>query len=512
MTLPLLSLLIWVPIFGGGLLLFLRRDSQATAVKSVGLLIALMCLCLCIPLFQGFDNQLWEMQWREHLDWIPALNIYYTLGVDGFSAPLIALTCFMTVLVAIASFRSVKTRAGDYMAAFLIMQGLMCGAFAAVDSILFYSFWEAMLVPMFLIIGLWGGKNRIYATMKFFIYTFLGSVFLLVALIYLQIIARETPGIAPTEVFNILTFHHLPLNLEAQKWLFIGFLIAFAVKVPMWPVHTWLSDAHVEAPTGGSVVLAAVLLKMGGYGFIRFVLPITPDASQAFANGMIGLSLIAIVYIALVAIVQKDMKKLIAYSSIAHMGFATLGFFIVFAIINNAQKPDIAILGIQGSMIQMISHGFVSAALFLCVGILYDRMHTRLISDYGGVANTMPVFAAFFMLFALANVGLPGTSGFVGEFFVILSAFSAKTGIATLAATILILGASYTLWMYKRVVFGPMIHPAIMELQDVKGPEKLVLALLAVSVLALGLYPAPLLDLMQASASHLLDQMLQSKL
>lgn len=512
MTLPLLSLLIWIPIVGGLLLLLFRKEHQATWIKRLGLLIAILCLCLCWPLVQGFDISTWDMQWREQHAWIPQLNIYYALGVDGFSVPLIVLTCFMTVLVALASFRSVSKQVAGYMAAFLLMQGFMCGAFAALDAILFYTFWEAMLVPMFLIIGLWGGKNRIYATIKFFLYTFLGSVLLLVALIYLQIVAGKTPGVVGTEVFNILTFHQLPLSLDAQKWLFLGFLIAFAVKVPMWPVHTWLPDAHVEAPTGGSVILAAILLKMGGYGFLRFILPITPDASQAFAGGMISLSLIAIVYIALVAIAQKDMKKLIAYSSISHMGFVTLGFFISFVIDSHKIALEGGSLGIEGGMIQMISHGFVSAALFLCVGVLYDRMHTRLISDYGGVVNTMPIFAAFFMLFALSNVGLPGTSGFVGEFLIILAAFKAQFWIAFAAATILIFGATYTLWMYKRVVLGPAQYQSVLALKDIQGAEITIFVLLAVAVLSLGLYPAPLLDFMHASSNHLLEQMLQSKL
>jgi len=512
MTLPLLSLLIWVPIVGGAFLLLFRQEKQTIFVKYVGLFIALICLALCVPLLYGFDLTTWEMQWREAVTWIPKLNIYYALGVDGFSAPLIVLTCFMTLLVAIASFQSVKTRVADYLAAFLLMQGFMCGAFAALDAILFYTFWEAMLVPMFLIIGMWGGKNRIYATMKFFLYTFLGSVLLLVVLIYLQIIAGKTNGIQSTDVFNILTFHQLPLTFEVQKWVFLGFLIAFAVKVPMWPVHTWLPDAHVEAPTGGSVILAAILLKMGGYGFLRFILPITPDASRAFSVGIIGLSLIAIVYIALVAIVQKDMKKLIAYSSISHMGFVTLGFFIVYAVVANTAEPEAAALGIQGAMIQMISHGFVSAALFLCVGVLYDRLHTRLIRDYGGVVNTMPIFASFFMLFALANVGLPGTSGFVGEFLIILSAFKANIWYAAFAATILVFGASYTLWMYKRVVFGPALLPGVLELNDIRGAEKMVFVLLALPILILGLWPEPLLALIQASSSHLVQQMLQTKL
>ncbi len=508
--LPLLSLLIWIPIFGGCILFLFRKEQYTVLVRRLALLIALICLGLCVVLFLEFDINQWEMQWCEEIPWVSKLNIYYSLGVDGFSTPLIALTCLMTILVILASFHSIKTRVADYLAIFLIMQGLMCGVFSATDSVLFYTFWEAMLVPMFLIIGVWGGKNRIYATIKFFLYTFLGSVLLLVAIIYLQIVAKGTAGVSPNAVFNILTFHSLPLDFITQKWLFLAFFIAFAVKVPMWPLHTWLPDAHVEAPTGGSVILAAILLKMGGYGFLRFLLPITPDASQTFSTIVISLSLIAIVYIALVAIVQKDMKKLIAYSSISHMGFVTLGLFLTFAMV--VENTDVEALAVEGAMIQMISHGLVSAALFLCVGVLYDRLHTRLIKDYGGVVKAMPVFASLFMLFAMANVGLPGTSGFVGEFLIILSAFRANTWYAAFAATILIFGASYTLWMYKRVIFGPVQFEAVATLQDIKGAERWMLVFLALGILWIGLWPLPLLDLMHASSLHLITQMLYSKI
>jgi NADH-quinone oxidoreductase subunit M len=446
------------------------------------------------------------MQFVERAPWIQQFNIQYFLGVDGISTPLILLSTFLTPMIIVAGWEVIKTRPAQYMAAFLILEGLMIGVFASLDAMLFYVFWEAMLLPMFIIIGVWGGKRRVYASLKFFLYTFLGSVLMLVALIYIY---QESGS------FSILDMHRLPLGLSQQIWIFLAFLVAFAVKVPMWPVHTWLPDAHVEAPTGGSVILAAVLLKMGGYGFIRFSLPITPDASASLDGMMIALSLIAVVYIGFVALVQQDMKKLIAYSSIAHMGFVTLGFFIAWAILRNGGSTDTAAgiaLGITGGMVQMISHGLISAALFLCVGVMYDRMHSRQISDYGGVINVMPKFAALMVFFALANAGLPGTSGFVGEFFVIVASYQASFWYAFLAATTLILGAAYTLWMIKRVIFGDIVNDDVKSLTDMNAREGVILIILALSVLALGLYPGPLVEMMTPSIENLISHITQSKL
>ena len=442
------------------------------------------------------------MQFVERAAWIPAFHIHYHLGVDGISMPLILLTTLMTVLVVLAGWEVIQYRPAQYMAAFLIQEGLMVGAFSALDSILFYVFWEALLIPMFLVIGIWGGPRRIYATVKFFLYTFLGSVLMLVALLYLYSEAGS---------FAVLDLHALPLGLTAQTLVFLAFLAAFAVKVPMWPVHTWLPDAHVEAPTGGSVILAAIMLKLGGYGLVRFSLPIAPDASGELATLMIVLSLVAIVYVGFVALVQPDMKKLIAYSSVSHMGFVTLGLFIVFALVRTGDATGAA-LGVEGALVQMISHGFISGALFLCVGVMYDRVHSRMIGDYGGVAHRMPAFAALMMLFALANSGLPGTSGFVGEFMVILASFKAGAWIAVLAATTLVLGAAYTLWMYKRVVYGPVANEEVGSLEDVGRRELVVLAVLAVLVLLLGLWPAPLLEVMGPSVEHLVEHLGRSKL
>jgi len=454
-------------------------------------------------LYTGFDSGTYQMQFSESASWVPTFNIHYSLGIDGISMPLILLTTFTTVLVVIAGWEVIQRRVSQYMAAFLIMEGLMIGVFCALDAVLFYVFWEFMLLPMFLIIGIWGGQRRVYAAIKFFLYTFLGSVLLLVAILYLYFQSGS---------FSILDFHDMQIGMKAQIVLFFAFLVAFAVKVPMWPVHTWLPDAHVEAPTGGSVILAAIMLKLGAYGFVRFMLPIVPDASHELDWLIILLSLIAVVYVAMVALVQEDMKKLIAYSSISHMGFVTLGLFVVFNIFDKTNSVAGAAMGVEGALVQMISHGFVSGALFLCVGVMYDRMHSRNISDYGGVVNTMPVFSALMVFFAMANAGLPGTSGFVGEFMVILATFKANFWVAVLASTTLVLGAAYTLWMVKRVIFGKVTNPQVAELKDLNAREALVLGSLAVMVLLLGLWPAPLIDVMHASVGHLLEQAVSSKL
>ena len=501
---PLLSILIWLPVIGGIALLAIgdgsdAGSSRAGVMRIVALAVSLITFLLSIGLYTGFDAAAAGMQFVERHAWIPALNIDYYLGIDGLSAPLILLTTFVTPLVVIAAWDGIRVRPAQYFAAFLMLEGLMIGVFSALDGILFYVFWEFMLVPMFLIIGVWGGDRRIYATLKFFLYTFLGSVLMLVAFVYLY---RQTGS------FDLLGFADAPLALAAQKLIFLAFLLAFAVKVPMWPVHTWLPDAHVEAPTGGSVILAAIMLKMGGYGFVRLSLPIVPDGSAYFAGLMIGLSLIAVVYIGLVALMQKDMKKLIAYSSIAHMGFVTLGFFLPWHIGGDSG----AVLGMSGGMVQMVSHGLISGAMFLCVGVLYERVHSRRIADYGGVANTMPAFAAFMVLFAMANAGLPGTSGFVGEFLVIVASFKANFWIAFLASSTLILGAAYTLWMVKRVVYGEIANDKVAALEDLNGREFLVLGILAAAVLLLGIWPAPLVDMMNVTIEQLLEQAVASKL
>ena len=498
----LLSLVIWTPIFGGVLLL-LMGERNVRLTRWLALAIAALTFVFSLPLLSGFDRTTAAMQFQEFLPWIATFNANYHLGIDGISLPLILLTTFMTVLVVVSAWEVIQYKVGQYMAAFLIMEGLMLGMFSALDALLFYVFFEAMLIPMFIIIGVWGGPRRVYATFKFFLYTFLGSVFMLVALIYMYV---------QTGSYEILDFHRLALPYNVQVLIFLGMLASFAVKIPMVPVHTWLPDAHVEAPTGGSVILAAIMLKIGGYGFLRFSLPITPDASAGLAWLMITLSLVAVVYIGLVALVQEDMKKLIAYSSIAHMGFATLGFFLAFPIYANTGNWSGARMAVEGGMVQMVSHGLISGALFLCVGVLYDRMHSREISAYGGVVNRMPIFAAFAVLFALANSGLPGTSGFVGEFMVILASFKASFWIAFLAATTLILGAAYTLWMVKRVIFGEVANDNVAALEDVNNREFLILGVLAISVLLLGLWPAPLIEIMGPTIQALIEHVAQGKL
>jgi NADH-quinone oxidoreductase subunit M len=502
-NLPLLSFVIWLPIVGG-LIILADSEREGSNPRPMALAFAMVTFLVSLLLYSGFDTGTAAMQFQEKASWISAFEVYYHLGVDGISMPLIILTTFTTVLVVLAGWEVIKQRPAQYMAAFLIMEGLMNGVFAALDAVLFYVFWEGMLIPMFLIIGVWGGPRRVYATIKFFLYTFLGSVFMLVALIYMY---------SQADSFAILDFHTLKLGLTEQILIFLAFLLAFAVKVPMWPVHTWLPDAHVEAPTGGSVILAAIMLKIGGYGFLRFSLPITPDASHTLDWLIILMSLVAVVYIGFVALVQQDMKKLIAYSSIAHMGFVTLGFFLVFTLMDN-DPNDLqgAVLGMQGGMVQMISHGFISGALFLCVGVLYDRMHSRQIADYGGVVNTMPVFASFMVLFAMANSGLPGTSGFVGEFLVVLASFKADFWFAFLAATTLILGAAYSLWLVKRVVFGGVGNEQVAKLQDVNGREIVILGALALVVLLFGIWPAPLVEVMDATLQNLVAHVTVSKL
>jgi NADH-quinone oxidoreductase subunit M len=499
---PLLSLLIWLPIAGAVAVLAVG-ERRARLARGLALLSTAATLVLSIALYAGFDNATALMQFQERELWISTFGIYYHLGVDGISLPLILLTTFVGFLVIFAGWEVIKTRVTQYLASFLVLEGLMIGVFCAVDAFLFYVFFEAMLIPMFLIIGVWGGPNRVYATIKFFLYTFLGSVFMLIALIYLYLAGDSA---------SILDMHILKLTMDEQLWIFVAFLLAFAVKIPMFPVHTWLPDAHVEAPTGGSVVLAAIMLKIGGYGFLRFSLPITPDASSHLDWLLITLSLIAVVYIGLVALAQQDMKKLIAYSSISHMGFVTLGLFVAFAILNRTGNPAGAALGFEGAMVQMVSHGFISAALFLCVGVMYDRLHSRLIKDYGGVVNTMPWFAAFMVLFAMANSGLPGTSGFVGEFMVILASYQANFWFAFLAGTTLVLGAAYSLWLIKRVIFGDIANEQVAGLTDINAREAFVLGCLAVAVLGVGLWPGPLVEVMHASVDNLLQHIVQSKI
>ena len=491
-TFPILSLAIWLPIAFGVLVLAIGRDDNPGLSRKVSLIGSIVSFLVTLPLISGFDNAAHGMQFVEKRHWIDIFNINYSLGIDGLSLWFVVLTAFITIFVVIAAWEVIEKRVSQYFGSFLILSGIMIGVFCALDGLLFYVFFESTLIPMFIIIGVWGGANRVYASIKLFLYTFMGSLLMLVAMLYLYFQSGHS--------FDILAWHALPLPMNAQILIFLAFLMAFAVKVPMWPVHTWLPDAHVEAPTGGSVVLAAIMLKLGAYGFLRFSLPITPDASHYLSGFMITLSLIAVIYIGLVALVQTDMKKLVAYSSIAHMGFVTLGFFMF---------NDMAM---QGGIVQMISHGFVSGAMFLCIGVLYDRMHTRNIADYGGVVNTMPRFAAFFILFSMGNAGLPATSGFIGEFMVILGAVKFNFWIGLLAATALILGAAYSLWLAKRVIFGEVSNHHVAELTDINKREFLMLGVLALAVLGMGLYPAPFTDAMQTSVTDLLKHVAISKI
>ncbi len=486
-----LSAAIWVPIISGIIVLAVGNEQRATLSRWLALLGSLVGFAVTIPLYTGFDRTTAALQFVERKPWIESLGIEYSLGIDGLSVWLVLLTAFITIVVVIAGWEVIKDRVHQYLGAFLILSGLMIGVFAAADGMLFYVFFEATLIPMYIIIGVWGGPNRVYAAFKFFLYTLLGSLLTMVAIIYLYLQSGS---------FEILAWHRLPLSLHEQVLIFVAFLLAFAVKIPMWPVHTWLPDAHVEAPTGGSVVLAAIMLKLGAYAFLRLSLPIAPDASHELAWLMITLSLVAVIYIGLVALVQTDMKKLVAYSSIAHMGFVTLGFFMF----NET--------GMQGAVVQMVSHGFVAGAMFLCIGVLYDRLHTRQIADYGGVINRMPKFAALFLLFSMANAGLPATSGFVGEFLVILGAVQFDFWIGLLAATALIWGAGYSLWMYKRVVFGPVANPNVDKMEDVNRREFWLLMLMAALVLFMGIYPKFFTDLIQVSVEQLLTHVSQTKL
>ncbi|MGQ3891520.1 complex I subunit 4 family protein [Legionella sp. CNM-4043-24] len=498
----LLSLLIWLPIVGGVFILLTGDDSNPNVSRYLSLFTVILTLIACIPLVNGFDLNEHSMQFVEEIPWMPSLGINYSLGVDGLSVLLIVLSLFTNLIVILATWDSIRKRVSQYLAAFLIMQGLLVGVFAATDAILFYIFWEATLIPMYLIIGIWGSDNRVYAAIKFFLYTFLGSVLLLASLLYMGFLLGS---------FKIEMLYALKLSMSAQTLIFISFFLAFAIKIPMFPVHTWLPDAHTEAPAGGSIMLAAILLKLGAYGFIRFALPIVPDACARFAPVMIALSLIAVVYVGLIAVIQKDMKRLIAYSSISHMGFVTLGCFAIFAIARHSGLSNAGLL-LEGAIVIMISHAFVSSAMFAGVGFIYERMHTRQLSDFGGIVNTMPVFASFFMLFAMANAGLPGTSGFVGEFMVILASVKASFWIAFWAASTLVIGAAYTLWMYKRVIFGAVANDKVAALRDLTGFELSAYVLLAFMVVAMGVYPKPMLDYVHQTVSHTLAQADKSKL
>ena len=500
--LPLLSILIWLPILGGLLTLVIGNDNRASVARGIALVTAIISMLACIPLYTQFDITTAAMQFVEKHEWIHAFQAYYALGIDGIAMPLIVLTTFTTLLVIVISLQSIKTQVSQYMAAFLIMQGTMIGVFAATDALLFYVFWEAMLIPIFLIIGIWGGKNRTYASIKFFLYTFFGSVLMLTAILYLTVHSQS---------LDIQDFYTTPLNLLQQCWIFLAFLLAFAVKVPMWPVHTWLPDAHTEAPAGGSVVLAAVMLKMGIYGFFRFSLPITPDAALHWHHALLIISLIAIVYIGLVAIVQTDMKRLIAYSSVSHMGLVTLGCFMIYDIVAATHNISDATMSLEGAMVQMVSHAFSTGALFVGIGILYEVTHSRLIKDYGGVVNTMPLFTSFMLVFAMTNVGLPGTSGFIGEFMIILNAFKSNFWVAFFAAITLILSAAYTLWMFKRVFFGEVANDTIAALKDITWIDKMTFGVLTAMIIALGVYPQMLLKVMHPTIEHLLNLALMSK-
>lgn len=495
-SIPWINLLIWMPLVGAMPILALRGEKNENKARILALLIALVSLAICIVMTFNFDSNQADMQFRQTFAWIPVMHINYDVGVDGISLPLVILTCFTTFIVVLASWSMVNHKVAEYLAAFLVMQGMVIGVFTALDAILFYFFWEGMLIPMYLSIGIWGGPNRAYAAIKFFLYTFFGSALLLVALLYLGLHAHS---------FNILDFYHLPMRLSVQIFIFLSFLLAFAIKVPMWPFHTWLPDAHTEAPTGGSVVLAALMLKMGAYGFLRFSLPITPAASFALVWLMIALSLIAIIYVGFIAIAQTDMKKLIAYSSVSHMGFVTLGAYMALLVVERTGNLQDAYMSLEGAMVQMISHSFGSGAMFLAFGVLYEQLHTRKIADFGGIAKTMPIFSAFFMLFAMSNVGLPGTSGFVGEFMILLSTFKASFWVTMIAASILIVGAAYTLWMVKRVFFGQITHDRVAKLKDVTGVNFWVFVFLSIPVLWIGLYPNPMLNMFHASIGNLLQ-------
>lgn len=500
---PILSILIWLPIFGAIVVAAFRKPGQENQARIVAVLISAISLGLCLPMYLDFNVNTSAMQFTEQLRWIPGLKIYYSLGVDGISMPLVVLTCFTTLLVVMASWTMVKDKVPQYLATFLVTQGTIVGVFSSLDALLFYFFWEAMLIPMYLSIGIWGMERRSYAAIKFFIYTFMGSALLLIALLYLRM---------NSNTFEIIKYYQMHMSMNVQVMLFLAFLFAFAIKFPMWPVHTWLPDAHTEAPVGGSVVLAALMLKLGGYGFLRFSLPIVPDACRHLQWLMIVLSLIAIVYIGFVAIAQTDMKKLIAYSSVAHMGFVSLGCFVVYLIVARTGNWQDAYLGLEGAMVQMLSHAFGAGAMFLAFGILYQQLHTRTIRHFGGIAKTMPIFSAFFMVFAMSNVGLPGTSGFVGEFMVILSTFKASFWVTFFAASTLVIGAAYTLWMYKRVFFGPITNEAVAQLQDVRGVDMLIFTLLTVAVVWIGVYPHSLLNVFHATIGNLLQISLQSRL